>query len=122
MMQNNYVRKIRQKNNHVKQESQNRGRIKQLDIAAIICTGGRMYRVNADDLHLPRLLIVESGRPACAAADAAPMRKLCPLNDETSRPAEESAVRTAVTKVSSDRGAPELSKNNGPGVDGRIAK
>ena len=37
-----------------------------------------MYKRNAELFHLPRALMVESSKPACAAAVAAPIRKLCP--------------------------------------------
>ena len=40
--------------------------------------GVRMYLRYADDLHRPRVWIKESGSPTCAAAVAAPIRKLCP--------------------------------------------
>ena len=43
---------------------------------AINCTGGRKYRVNAADLHLPSCWMVESGSPVWAAAVAALILKL----------------------------------------------
>ena len=60
----------------------------------------------------------ESEMPACAAAVAAPIRKLCLLNKETSRPAEERVWRTAETSICRDKGSPDLSRKSGPGVGG----
>ena len=81
-----------------------------------------MYLVKMADRHLPKDLMVESGIPACAAVDAAPIRKLWPLNRDTSRPEEDRVDRIAATRVCRDKGSPDLSKKSGPGVGGRIAK
>ena len=75
-----------------------------------------MYLVKVEDFHLPIAMIVESGRPTCAAVVAAPMRKLWPLNRETSRPGEESKERSEATKVSLDRRLPNCRRDSGPGV------
>ena len=77
---------------------------------------------NAEDLHLPSCWIVESGSPACAAAVAAPIRKLWPLNRPTSTPADLSASRTAATSTCLLRGCPDWSRNSGPGDGGRRAR
>ena len=49
--------------------------VKDANLSLGVC----MYKKNAELFHLPRALMVESSRPACAAAAvAAPIRKLCP--------------------------------------------
>ena len=58
----------------------------------------------------------ESLRPACAAAEAAPMRKLWP---EVFSPACDKASRMDVTRCARDNGVPSWSTNSGPGFDGR---
>lgn len=95
---------------------------KVVETLAMSCTDGWMYLMKAEDFHLPIALIVESGRPTCAAVVAAPMRKLWPLKRETSRPAEESVARSEATSASLDRGMPDCRRNSGPGVAGRTAK
>ena len=48
--------------------------VKDANLSLGVC----MYKRNAELFHLPRALMVESSRPACAAAVVAPIRKLCP--------------------------------------------
>jgi len=81
-----------------------------------------MYLWKADDCHLPSDLMVESGIPAKLAEVAAPMRKLCPLNLDTSNPEEDKAKRIDRTRNSLERGWPDDRRNKGPGIDGRIAR
>ena len=49
------------------------------DTAASCSLGVLMYLRKAADSHLPSIRITESSTPTLAAAEAAPMRKLCPL-------------------------------------------
>ena len=74
-----------------------------------------------EDFHLPNICIVESGKPTWLAVVAAPIRKLWPLKHVMFKPDDESAVRTALTSVSLDKGMPERSRKRGPGVGGRMA-
>ena len=66
--------------------------------------------------------MAESKSPAWEAAIAAPIRKLWPLNLETSSPVDVSAWQIDVTSVILDNGAPDSYRNNGPGVGGLIAR
>ena len=66
--------------------------------------------------------MAESESPAWEAAVAAPIRKLWPLNLETSSPVDVSAWWIDVTSGILDNGAPDSNKNNEPGVGGLIAR
>jgi hypothetical protein len=81
-----------------------------------------MYVVKAADFHLPSVWMNESLKPAFAAVDAAPIRKLWPEMLVTSTPICERASRKWETSCTLLSGEPSWNINNGPGVDGRIAR
>ena len=60
----------------------------------------RIYVKKAVLDQRPKALIVESSTPACAAAVAAPIMKLCPVYRDWSRPIWANIFWTAVTNGS----------------------
>ena len=62
----------------------------------------------------------ESLKPAAAAVDAAPIRKLCPEKLVKLAPTCERASRKCEIGWVLLNGVPSQNMNNGPGVDGRI--
>ena len=74
-----------------------------------------MYNKKAELFHLPRALMVESSRPACAAAVAAPILKLCPACLSCSKPTADRAFLISAIKRPFVSGLPFLSRKNGPG-------
>ena len=86
------------------------------------CQGVLMYPLKADDFHRPRVWIRESLRPALAAAVAAPILKLWPLNLESSIPTSLRALRSPVINFDFDSDDPSLKMKRGPGVTGRQAR
>ena len=65
--------------------------------------------------------MTESSIPACAAAVAAPIWKLCPEYLAVGMPACVSACQTAETNLSQVRGFPSLKMKRGPSDEGRTA-
>ena len=92
------------------------------ETAASCCCGVRMYDSNADNFQRPRVFMRESLKPILAAVVAAPMRKLCPLKQESSTPAACRACRRKCTSLGLERVQPSSNRNSGPGVRGRIAR
>ena len=64
----------------------------------------------------------ESLRPALAAAEAAPIRKLCPLNRDASNPATINACRKECTRRGRESEEPSLKMKSGPRVVGLMAR
>ena len=60
--------------------------------------------------------------PESAAADAAPIRKLCPVKPVVSTPKVERTCRMWDKSLSFDSGEPSWNKNNGPGRWPRCAR
>ena len=73
-----------------------------------ICQEGCVYQ-------RPKALMVESSIPACAAAVAAPILKLCPAYRNWSRPIWANTFRTAVTNQLFVKGLPSWNWKKGPG-------
>lgn len=86
------------------------------------CHGVRIYAVNAEDFQRPKVWMKESLSPALAAVVAAPIRKLWPLNEESSIPADLKAWRNDWTRRGRERVAPSWNTKSGPGDEGRMAK
>ena len=84
------------------------------DSDASFSLGVRTYTKKAALFHLPKERMVESSRPARAAAVAAPILKLCPANCSCGSPSAWSAFRTSVTNRGFVNGFPFALKN-GPG-------
>ena len=85
-------------------------------------TGVLIYLVKAADFHLPSVLMKESLKPAFAAVEAAPIRKLWPEKFVASSPILCRASLRFETRVALLRGVPFWKMNKGPGVGGRSAR
>ena len=81
---------------------------------ASCCRGVWMYVRNAALFHRPSARMVESSRPAFAAAVAAPMRKLWPAKCWYGRPTAIRASLTDDTKYDFVSGIPFSLTKNGP--------
>ena len=79
--------------------------------------GFLMYRRNVALFHLPSIIIIKSSRPACAAAVAAPILKLCLANCTCGWPSSRRASLTMLTNHVIVSRVPSGYKKNGPGDD-----
>ena len=77
--------------------------------------GVRIYCRNAALDHRPNAWITESGTPACDAAVAAPIRKLCPEYPVNGIPALVNTSRTRSTNWALVKGEPSARRRNAPG-------
>ena len=74
----------------------------------------RIYRLKASEAHRPAPRIWASDSPRSAAAVVAPIRKLCPLKCELSKPQKASSDFKAPSKSLLKRGVPSGKENSVP--------
>ena len=73
-----------------------------------VLVGVLIYCKKAEDFHCPSIWIKESGSPAWAATDAAPIQKLCPEERDVFVSISHRVVRTNVISWERASGAPSV--------------